>query len=416
MPNIKVKYIMDENGDRVAPVTHIDAVRDSNGNGLSDLMVPENLGFGIGTCSTSSGTALTVALQGYKLVKNGYVTITFENDVPASSTLNINSQGAKAIYYKGAAIESGVIKADDTITFSYDGTNYEVISLGGGGSAAGLEIVAASGTTLNAEVGKYYRFDSDVTTLTVNLPAVTDVTEVQMIKLYFNITTSPNIFFTSSEDVIYSDDFNITKALQECTIIYNGSGWVLSNKEIISNNFLLKLGKTLTDESGYNWTTTTSGTVTPNYNNEGILLGGSSSLDLDTGIKDIILNKDFSISLDVKLVSAYKRNSCLISMSGSNSEGGAAYFILENSVISSVMYYADEIKIKQNFSGSLNTWYNFEFRKQGGRSSILINGVTVGASDYTNTNNAGNFAIGANQHAPSESINGIVRNVKIKLL
>lgn len=38
MPNIKVKYIIDENGDRVAPVTHIDAVRDSDGNGLSEIL------------------------------------------------------------------------------------------------------------------------------------------------------------------------------------------------------------------------------------------------------------------------------------------------------------------------------------------------------------------------------------------
>lgn len=38
MPNIKVKYIIDENGDRVAPVTHIDAVRDSSGNGLSEIL------------------------------------------------------------------------------------------------------------------------------------------------------------------------------------------------------------------------------------------------------------------------------------------------------------------------------------------------------------------------------------------
>lgn len=288
--------------------------------------------------------------------------------------------------------------------------------LGGGGSAC-LEIVEASGTTLNAEVGRYYRYDSDVTTLTVNLPAITGVTKVQEIKLCFKTTTSSNISFTSSEDVLYSDDFEIaTKSLQECTIIYNGSGWVLSNKVIRGNTILLKLGKTLIDESVYNWTTTTAGTVTPNYNNEGILLGGSSRLDLDTGIKDIILNKDFSISLDVKLVSAYTKNGCLISMGGSNGAGGAAYFCLENSVISSVLYYASGERIQQNFSGSLNKWYNYEFRKQGGRSSILIGGIVVGTSDYINTNNAGNFAIGANQHALAESINGIIKNVKIKLL
>lgn len=90
-------------------------------------------GNGIGTCSTSSGTALTVSLTGYELVQNGIVAVTFENDVPANATLNINSKGAKPIYYKGSAIEADVIKADDTVMFCYDGTNYVVTSLGGGG-------------------------------------------------------------------------------------------------------------------------------------------------------------------------------------------------------------------------------------------------------------------------------------------
>ena len=95
-------------------------------------------GNGIGTCSTSSGTALTVSLTGYELVQNGFVAVTFEYDVPANATLNINSKGAKPIYYKGAAIEADTIKADDTITFCYDGTNYVVTSLGGGGGVESI--------------------------------------------------------------------------------------------------------------------------------------------------------------------------------------------------------------------------------------------------------------------------------------
>ena len=135
MPNLKAKYIIDENGDRVAPITYIDAVRNSSGDSLSDLMVPEKLGSGIGVCSTSSGIALTVSLTGYELVQNGFVAVTFENDVPANATLNINGKGAKPIYYKGAAIEADIIKADDTVMFCYDGTNYVVTSLGGGGGS-----------------------------------------------------------------------------------------------------------------------------------------------------------------------------------------------------------------------------------------------------------------------------------------
>ena len=91
----------------------------------------EENGNGIGTCSTSSGTALTVSLTGYELVQNGFVAVTFANDVPANATLNINSKGAKPIYYKGSAITADTIKADDTVMFCYNGSQYVVTSLGG---------------------------------------------------------------------------------------------------------------------------------------------------------------------------------------------------------------------------------------------------------------------------------------------
>lgn len=91
------------------------------------------VGFGKGTCSTAAATAAKEAeLTGYVLVKNGYVTVTFTYAVPANATLNINSQGAKPIFYDGAAIKAGVIKAGYTVTFCYDGTAYVVTSLGGG--------------------------------------------------------------------------------------------------------------------------------------------------------------------------------------------------------------------------------------------------------------------------------------------
>ena len=90
----------------------------------------EENGFGIGVCSTAAATAAKeVAITNYELVKNGFVAIRFTYDVPANATLNINSKGAKAIYYKGATITADVIKAGSTAQFVYDGTNYHVISV-----------------------------------------------------------------------------------------------------------------------------------------------------------------------------------------------------------------------------------------------------------------------------------------------
>lgn len=90
---------------------------------------PVKLGFGYGTCSTASATvAKTASISSYTLVAGGIVAIKFDNDVPANATLNISSKGAKAIYYKGAAITAGVIKSGDTVTMIYS-TYYHVLSI-----------------------------------------------------------------------------------------------------------------------------------------------------------------------------------------------------------------------------------------------------------------------------------------------
>ena len=90
---------------------------------------PVKLGFAYGTCSTAAATAAkTVSLSSYTLTANTFVAIKFTNAVPANATLNINSKGAKAMYYKGAAITADVIKAGDTAIFAYS-TYYYLIAV-----------------------------------------------------------------------------------------------------------------------------------------------------------------------------------------------------------------------------------------------------------------------------------------------
>ncbi len=90
---------------------------------------PEEMGMGYGVCATASATDAKVAtLTDYTLTKNGFVSIKFENAVYGGATLNINSEGAKPIYYRGSAIISGIIGEGDTVTFVYDGTKYIFVS------------------------------------------------------------------------------------------------------------------------------------------------------------------------------------------------------------------------------------------------------------------------------------------------
>jgi hypothetical protein len=87
------------------------------------------LGNGYATCSTAAATvAKTATLSGYTLTTNGTVAVKFTNAVPASATLNINSKGAKAIYYRGAAITAGIINAGDIGYFIYNGSQYHLIT------------------------------------------------------------------------------------------------------------------------------------------------------------------------------------------------------------------------------------------------------------------------------------------------
>lgn len=90
---------------------------------------PVKLGFGYAACTTAAATAAkTASLSSYTLTANGLVAVKFSYDVPASATLNINSKGAKAIYYKDAAITAGVIKGGDTALFVYS-TYYRLLAI-----------------------------------------------------------------------------------------------------------------------------------------------------------------------------------------------------------------------------------------------------------------------------------------------
>lgn len=88
------------------------------------------LGHGYATCATAEATKAKIGtLSSYTLTVGGIVAVKFTYGVPASATLNINSKGAKAIYYRGASIVTNVIKAGDIATFIYNGSQYHLLSI-----------------------------------------------------------------------------------------------------------------------------------------------------------------------------------------------------------------------------------------------------------------------------------------------
>ena len=87
------------------------------------------------TCTTAAATAAKVATtsldDGYKFILNtgAFIAVKFTNAITvASATLNVDSTGAKSIYYRGAALAANKVVAGATILFVYNGTQYEIVS------------------------------------------------------------------------------------------------------------------------------------------------------------------------------------------------------------------------------------------------------------------------------------------------
>lgn len=141
-----------------------------------------SLGTGYATCSTAEATVAKVAAFAsgtYSLVVNGIVSVKFTNAVPAGATLNINSKGAKAIFYKGAAIKAGVIKAGDVATFIYDNTQYHLIAIDTSAEASGsssftvsLAVASWSSSTTTVNGTAYYTYSAAAASLTSDYPTI----------------------------------------------------------------------------------------------------------------------------------------------------------------------------------------------------------------------------------------------------
>ena len=84
------------------------------------------------TCGTAAATAAKVAAttpgSNFSLETGARITVKFTvTNTAANPTLNVNSTGAKAIYYRGSAISAGYLAANRTYEFVYNGTQYDFI-------------------------------------------------------------------------------------------------------------------------------------------------------------------------------------------------------------------------------------------------------------------------------------------------
>ncbi len=97
-----------------------------------------------------------------------------------------------------------------------------------------VDIVSASGTTLTAEVGKYYTL-SNVGTLAITLPTIASGTAtIQTVTFYISAGSTPAVTFTSIHSIYYSDGFEIAAdSTYEVSAAYNGIAWVVASVKIV---------------------------------------------------------------------------------------------------------------------------------------------------------------------------------------
>ena len=123
------------------------------------LSAAAKLGRGYGTCSTAAATkAKVVTLSGFALTTGAIVGVKFSYDnTAAAPALNVNSTGAKSIYYKGEAVAAGLLKAGYVYLFQYNGSQYELlnpVAQGGGGFYPAIVVTAPTGSTVTATDGE----------------------------------------------------------------------------------------------------------------------------------------------------------------------------------------------------------------------------------------------------------------------
>ena len=101
-------------------------------NSQDTIPMEQIVTFGYGVCSdAASVTAKAVSLTDFIVTNGCAFTVQFSNAVNGGDTLNVNGIGAKPIYYLGVAIQSNVIHPGYVVTFQYDGTHLNIISITG---------------------------------------------------------------------------------------------------------------------------------------------------------------------------------------------------------------------------------------------------------------------------------------------
>ena len=91
-------------------------------------------GNGIAVCTTAaSEAAKVVTVSNFILLKNGIVSVRFQNGIKvANATLNVSGTGAKAIQFGGVNLPADAIPENTMVMLQYDGTAFQIVGIANG--------------------------------------------------------------------------------------------------------------------------------------------------------------------------------------------------------------------------------------------------------------------------------------------
>jgi hypothetical protein len=144
---------------------------------------------------------------------------------PASNLLQLSKVGSK---YNRALMERRRV----SINFMTQSVVQGSYATDGGGDR--MVVSSISGTTLTAELGRYY-VGASVGTLAVTLPTVTDATHIASVVLNIATGASPAVTFTAASGVTisYSKDFALEASKEyEVNCLWNGAKWIIMGQEV----------------------------------------------------------------------------------------------------------------------------------------------------------------------------------------
>ena len=130
---ISIVKMCDANNNDVYPITHLRAVRDSNGTTLESMIQGVNeTTVGYYECTTAGSTpekTITIDSSVSLSVRISCKVKFAEKNTGANATMNINNTGAKPLFYNGVrAAANNSWYTNEIVDLYFDGTNYQAKS------------------------------------------------------------------------------------------------------------------------------------------------------------------------------------------------------------------------------------------------------------------------------------------------